>query len=385
MKNRDKILGGLVFTAVMQASVGLAQAADFSVGVVVSSTGSGAVLGIPYKNVFESLPNQIAGQPVKYIVLNDESDVTTGVRNAKKLVEESNVDILIGSNSVPVTQALMRVAAEYKTPLISLGPIDFDAKKDPWTFSIPQPIPLMMGAVLEDMKKNGVKKVGYIGFADAWGDSVYKAVAEQKIIDGLEITTDERYQRNDVSIIAQTLKIMRTQPDAVVVGASGASGALPHISLRDKGYQGMIYNTHGSVSQDFIRIGGKQVADAIAPAGPYLFASQLAESNPVKANATKYFEMYDAAYGKEARSPFAGYAYDAYLLLEAVLPKVAAAAEPGTEAFRAKLRDSLEQDVKEVVGTQGVYTMTETDHNGLDERARILVQVKDQKWRVKAD
>ena len=150
MKNRDKILGGLVFTAVMQASVGLAQAADFSVGVVVSSTGSGAVLGIPYKNVFESLPNQIAGQPVKYIVLNDESDVTTGVRNAKKLVEESNVDILIGSNSVPVTQALMRVAAEYKTPLISLGPIDFDAKKDPWTFSIPQPIPLMMGAVLEN-------------------------------------------------------------------------------------------------------------------------------------------------------------------------------------------------------------------------------------------
>lgn len=385
MKRRDKILGGLFFAVALQASVGIAQSAEFSVGVVVSTTGSGAVLGIPYKNVFESLPKDIAGHSVKYIVLNDESDVIAGVKNAKKLVEENHVDIIVGSNSVPVTRALMRVAEEYKTPLISLGPLDLDAQKDPWTFSIPQPIPLMMGAVLEDMNKKAIKKVGYIGFADAWGDSVYRALTDQKIVENLEVTTDERYQRNDVGVTAQTLKIIMTQPDAVVVGASGAAGALPHIALREKGYKGVIYNTHGSVSPDFIRIGREHVENAIAPAGPFLFAAQLTEDNPVKANAMTYFDLYDQAYGKEARSPFAGYAYDAYLLLQAVLPKVMAEAEPGTEAFRVKLRNSLEQDVQGVVGTQGVYTMTATDHNGLDERARILVEVKDKKWLIKTD
>lgn len=383
MKVRNKMVSGLLFLTVLSTPFSMLQAAEISVGVIVSTTGPGAVLGIPYKNVFASLPNEIAGNPVKYVVLNDESEVTTGVRNAKKLIDETQVDVLVGSNSVPVTKALMRVAEESKIPLLSLGPIDLDAGSDPWTFSIPQPIPLMMGAVLQDMKESKVKKVAYIGFADAWGDSVHKALTEQNVVENLDITTNERYQRNDVSVIAQVLKVLSTNPDVVVVGASGAPSALPHIALREKGYKGVIYHTHGSVSGDFIRIGGSYVEGAIAPAGPFLFADQLSENNEVKTTASKYLALYDASYGKEARSPFAGYAYDAYLLLQAVLPEVLDQAKPGTEIFREKLRSALEQNAQEVVGTQGVYNMTVADHNGLDERARILVQVNNKQWLIK--
>lgn len=382
MKIRGKVVASLLSITALSAALNVVQAKEIAVGVVVSTTGPGAVLGIPYRNVFASLPKSIAGLPVNYVVLNDESDTTIGVKNAKKLIDETKVDILVGSNSVPVTKALMGVVAESRVPLLSLGPIELDATQHPWVFSIPQPIPLMMGAVLQNMQDLGIKKVGYIGFSDAWGDSVYGALTQQNRVEGLTVTTNERYQRNDVSVVAQTLKVISTAPDAVVIGASGAPSALPHITLREKGYKGQIYHTHGSVSEDFIRIGGQYVEGAIAPAGPFLFAEQLADDNEIKNTARTYLNLYDAAYGKEARSPFAGYAYDAYLLLEAVLPQVLEQAEPGTADFRVALRNALEGGVNEVVGTQGVYSMTATEHNGLDDRARILVKVKDKQWRI---
>ncbi|WP_397474566.1 ABC transporter substrate-binding protein [Pusillimonas sp.] len=383
MKITVKLAAGAVAAALL-ALAGMA-AAQVSVGVVVSTTGPGAVLGIPYRNVFDILPKEIAGEPVQYIVLDDASDVTTGVRNAKKLIEENKVDVLVGSNSVPVTRAMMQTAVESQLPVIALSPMQLDGAEHPWAFGVPQPMPLMMGAVLEHMKQNGVQKVGYVGFADAWGEAVHKTLDSQDVVEGLELTSNERYQRNDVSLTTQALKIIAGKPDAVVVGGSGAPGALPHIALSERGYKGTVYNTHGSVSGDFIRIGGAHAEGAVAPTGPYLFAGQLADDNPIKPVAAKYLAMYDEAYGASARSPFAGYAFDTYLLLQAALPKALEAALPGTPEFRQALRDSLENNVKDVVGTQGVYTMTPQDHNGLDHRARVLVQVKDGKWALMND
>src|SRR5690606_18436139 len=211
---------------------------------------------------------------------------------------------------------------------------------------------------------------------DAWGEAVHKTLDPQDVVPGLELTSNERYQRNDVSLTTQALKIVAAKPDAVAVGGSGAPGALPHIALSERGYKGTVYNTHGSVSGDFIRIGGAHAEGAIAPTGPFLFAAQLPDENPIKPVATKYLAMYDEAYGASARSPFAGYAFDAYLLLQAAVPSALKTATLGTPEFRQALRDALENDVKGVVGTHGVYTMTPEDHNGLDHWARVLVEVK---------
>ena len=301
----SKLANGIVVAALF-ASCGTA-AAQVTVGVVVSTTGPGAVLGIPYRNVFEILPKEIAGEPVQYIVLDDASDVTTGVRNAKKLIDENKVDVLVGSNSVPVTRAMMQAVAEAQLPLLALSPMQLDGAEHPWAFGIPQPMALMMGAVLEHMKQEDVRNVGYIGFADAWGEAVYKTLEQQDVVPGLRLTSNERYQRNDVSITTQALKIIAGKPDAIVVGGSGAPGALPHIALSERGYKGTVYNTHGSVSGDFIRIGGTHAEGAVAPTGPFLFAAQLPDDNPIKPVAAKYLAMYDDAYGVQARSPFAGH------------------------------------------------------------------------------
>ena len=68
-------------------------------------------------------------------------------------------------------------------------------------------------------------------------------------------------------------------------------------------------------------------------------------------------------------------------MLQQALPVALKIAKPGTEAFRVALRDALEQQ-RDVVGCQGVFNMSPSNHNGMDERARVLVTVKDGKFRL---
>ena len=174
---------------------------------------------------------------------------------------------------------------------------------------------------------------------------------------------------------------MAADPDAVVVGGSGTGGALPHIGLVERGYQKQIYHNHGTVNREFIKVGGKDVEGAIAPTGPLIVAEDLPADNPVKKVALDFVTRYEQTFGPGTRNGFAGYSYDGFLLLDAAVPIAAKQAKPGTPEFRQALRDALE-NVKNVVGTHGVYNMTPKDHNGLDQRARVLVRVENGEWRL---
>lgn len=355
--------------------------ADVTVGVTLGATGPGASLGIHYKNAFQLMPKTLGGQPVKYIILEDGSDATNAGKNARKLISEDNVDVIMGSNGVPSSLQIAQVATETQTPYLCLTPINVKPDQYKWTFSVPQPTELMMSAVAEHMKANGVKTVGFIGFSDAWGDLMYKATEHWAQKYGYKVVTNERYARADTSVTGQVLKIMAANPDAVVVGGSGTGGALPHIALVDRGYKGTIYHNHGTVNAEFIKVGGKKVEGAIAPTGPLIVPEELPASNPVKKVALDFTTRYEKAFGAGSRNAFAGYSADAVHLLGAAIPAAMKKAKPGTPQFRAALRDALEH-VKNVVGTHGVYNPTPENHNGEDERARVLVRVENGKWRL---
>ena len=376
MKNR--IAGVLAAAAVVLPAAVLAEVV---VGVQITATGSAAAIGIPYRNTFALLPKTVAGETIRYVVLDDASDTTTAVRNARKLVTEDKADILIGSTITPASLAVAEVAAETKTPQISLAPVVAPPDKFPWVFAVPQAVPVMIDAVVEDMKAKGVKTVGYIGFNDSWGEIVYKGLAAATERAGIKIVANERFARTDTSATAQALKIMSESPDAVLVGGSGTPSTLPQITLRERGYKGLVYQTHGSIGRDFIRVGGKNVEGARAPTGPLMVAEDLPDSNPIKKVSTDFFKQYESAYGAGTRNAFSGYSYDAFLLLQAALPAALAKAKPGTPEFRQALRDALE-NVKEVVGTHAVYTMSPKDHNGIDNRSRVMVQVANGEWKL---
>ena len=372
------------WTAVALACAFAATAAkaEITIGVSLGTTGPGASLGIPYKNAFTLMPKTLGGEPVRYIILDDESKPDGAAKNARKFVTDDKVDAMMGSNGVPSGVAMAQVAGETKTPLVSLTPLPpLAPERAFWTFIIPQPTELMMSAVAENMKGKGIKTVAFIGFSDTWGDLVYNAITGLAPKYGYKVVTNERYARADTSVAGQTLKIMAASPDAVVVGGSGSPAATPQIALVDRGFKGPIYHNHGTVNLAFIQTAKKDAEGAIAPTGALIVAEQLPADFPTKAVSLDFVKRYEAAYGPGSRNAFAGYSYDGMLVLDAAAKVALQKAKPGTPEFRAALRDALEH-VTNVIGTHGVYNMTPENHNGLDERARVLVQVVDGQWRL---
>lgn len=368
------------FAAVM-AAFAMTSIAQVKVGVITGATGPGASLGIPYKNTFSVLPKTLGGQPVQYVVMDDATDPTNAVRLARKLIVEDKVDLLIGSSSVPAATAITDVAAELKTPQLALSPVGGAASKNPWVFSIPQPVNVMMGAVAENMKASGIKTVGYIGFSDSWGDLVLAGLKANADAAGIKIIAEERYGRLDTSVAGQVLKVLAANPDAVVVGGSGTPGALPQMTLLERGYKGKVYHNHGVINKDFLRVGGKSLEGAMAPTGPVMVAEQLPDTNVTKKVSLEFTKAYEGAFGPGSRNAFAAYSYDAYLLADQAVAVASKKAKPGTPEFRQAVRDALES-TKELVGTHGVYNMTPTDHAGVDNRARVLVKVEAGDWKL---
>ena len=375
---KRKLLLALGLSMLLSGSLA---AQEINIGFTMGTTGPGASLGVHYKNAFQLFPKTLGGQPVKYIMLEDATDATIAAKNARKLITEDKVDAIMGSVSVPSTTQVALIANETRTPMIALSPVALPPDKLEWVFVVPQPVPLMMSAIVEHMKTHKVKTWGYIGFTDSWGDLVLKATEKFTDPDGMKLVASERYARADTSVVGQVLKIVAADPDAVVVGGSGTGGALPHLALVERNYKKQIYHNFGTVNREFIKVGGKAVEGAIASTGPLIVFEELPASNPIKAVAADFVTRYETKFGAGSRNAFAGYSYDGFLLLNAAVPAAMAKAKPGTPEFRQALRDALES-VNNVVGTHGVYNMTPKDHTGLDTRARVLVHVDNGAWRL---
>ena len=372
------------------AALALATAAyaDINVGVTVSATGPAASLGIPEKNTIALMPTTIAGQKINYIVLDDASDTTAAVTNARKLINEHKVDVLLGSTTTPNSLAMIDVAAESQTPMISMAASarivePQDAKKR-WVFKTPQNDIMMAIAIAQHMANNGIKSVAFIGFADAYGEGWLQEFQKAAGIKSLNVVAVERYNRTDTSVTGQVLKVQAAKPDAVLIAGSGTPAALPQKSLRERGYTGKIYQTHGVANNDFLRVGGKDVEGTILPAGPMLVAAQLPADHPVRKSALAYVNAYEAKYGKGSVSTFGGHGWDAGLLVERAATEALKKAQPGTPAFRAAMRDALE-GVKELAGAHGIFNMSAADHNGLDQRGRVMVTISNGTWKYIGD
>jgi branched-chain amino acid transport system substrate-binding protein len=374
---------GLVF-GIASTLVGLgatAASAQIKIGAIISITGPTAALGVGYKSAFATFPAEIDGKSVTYIIRDDAADASQAVTIAQRMIEEDHVDAIIGPSLTACAYAVQPIATAAKVPMVVTSPLDYDPVKNPYTFTAVQPVSLMVNAVIADMAKRGVKTVAYIGFADGFGDQVYDATKAGADKAGIEVVANERYARTDTSAESQVLKVMTKKPDAVMIGGSGTPGALPDMALHRRGYKGLIYGNHGMVSPAFLRVGGAAVEGTIAVTGPVVVYDQLPENNLSRGPSTTFMKALIEKVGPDAVSPFAGYSEDAFLLIQGAVPAALKAGAPGTEAFRAALRDSLEK-THDLVGTHGVYSMSPTNHNGMDDRARVLVQAVDGKWKL---
>src|ERR1700676_2382932 len=377
-KSRKKFYLSAVAIAASFALPGLpalAQTNEITIGISISTTGPAAALGIPERNALEFVPKEIAGVPLKIIVLDDGGDPTNATTNARRFVTESKADIIMGSSTTPPTIAVSNVANEAGIPHLGLSPFPITPERAKWSVDMPQPVPIMGKVLYEHMKAHNIKTVGYIGYSDSYGDLWFNDFKNQGVPMGMTLVDEERFARPDTSVAGQVLKLVAANPDAILVGASGTAAGLPQTALRERGYKGLIYQTHGAASMDFIRISGPAAEGVIMASGPVMSPETQPDSALTKKPGLALNAAYEAKYGPNSRSQFAGHSYDAFLVLERIIPVALKTAKPGTPEFREAIRQALITE-KELAASQGVYNFTEQDRYGLDDRSRILLTVK---------
>jgi branched-chain amino acid transport system substrate-binding protein len=379
MKKNYLAAAALAAGLALPGSPALAQTNEIVIGITIVTTGPAAALGIPERNSLEFVAKEIGGVPLKVIVLDDGGDPTTATTNARRFVTESKADIIMGSSTTPPTIAVSTVANEAGIPHFGLAPFPINEARMKWSVAMPQPIPIMGKVLYEHMKAHAIKTVGYIGYSDSYGDLWANDFKAQAVPMGMSLVDEERFARTDTSVTGQVLKLVAANPDAILVGASGTAAGLPQTALRERGYKGLIYQTHGAASMDFIRIAGAAAEGVLMASGPVMDPEDQPDSALTKKPGLALNKAYEAKYGPNSRSQFAGHSYDAFLILERVIPVALKKAKPGTPEFREAIREALLTE-RDIAASQGVYNFTEKDRYGLDDRSRILLTVKDGKY-----
>ncbi len=355
--------------------------ADITIGVTLPMTGPASGLGIPMNNQFKLWPATIAGEKVKLVILDDATDPTNAVKNARRFVTDDKVDLIIGSAATPGAIAVADVAVETQTPQLAASPAQLPPGKDTWTFRLPQSNAVMSHAVVAHMVKQGVKTVGFLGYTDAYGEGWLKDFTPLAEKAGIKVVATERFARTDTSVTAQALKLVSANPDAMLIVASGSGAAMPHKAVVERNFKGKIYQTHAAATRDLMRVGGKDVEGAFVVSGPVIAPEQLPESHPSKKTAVDFVTQYEKANGPGSRNQFAGHAYDALVALQKAVPIALKKAKPGTKEFRAALREAFET-MGRTVFAHGVMNWTKDDHWGYTNETGVIVKVVNGDWKV---
>jgi len=355
--------------------------ADLTVGVVLPLTGPASGLGIPMKNQIALWPKSIAGENLKVVVLDDATDPTTGVKDAQRLVTEDKVDVIIGSAATPVAIPMADVAAESGTVQLAASPAGLPPGKDKWTFRLPQSNDVMAYAVVQHMKSQKIKTIGFLGYTDAYGELWLKALTAEAEKNGMKIVAAERFGRADTSVTAQVLKLTSANPDAILIVASGSGAGMPQKAVMERGYKGKVYQTHAAATQDLMRTAGKDAEGAFVVSGPATVAEQLPESHPSKKAAVAFVTQYEKAYGPNSRNQFAAHSADALTILEKAVPIALKKAKPGTPEFRAALRDALETMGRTTIA-HGVLEWTPQNHWGYTNETGVMLKVVNGQFKV---
>ncbi len=375
-----KLRKSLIAAAILATSTGTVLA-DITIGVSLPLTGPTSALGIPIKDAIALWPKTIAGEKLKVIILDDATDPTNAGKNARRFVTEDKVDILMGSAATPTANAVAAVASETGTMHITFAPIDVSVTKSPWSYNMPQSTLVMSHAIVAHMKKMGVKSVGFLGYTDAYGELFLRDMKVKMTGTPMKFVAEERFARTDTSVTAQALKVTATNPDAILIVASGSGAAMPHKALIERGYKGKIYQTHGAASMALIRVGGKDVEGAYVVSGPGTVAEQLPADHPSKKVALTHVTAWEKLNGPNSRNPFAGHAYDASIILEKIVPVALKKAKPGTADFRGALREALEK-AGPIALYHGTVNYTATNHAGYTDDTGVMLKIVDGGWKL---
>jgi branched-chain amino acid transport system substrate-binding protein len=362
---------------------------ELRIAAIIAVTGAASALGAPERNAVELFDKTWSNRDdlpfrIKVISYDDGSDPTKSVSLTRKAIEEDKVHVVVCCTTTPSSMAIIDTVSAAKVTMISMASsvtIIEPASARPFTFKTPTSDKLMLQRTLDYMKRQGIKKIGFFGLEDAYGEGGLKELQNVAKDLGLELAATERFARQDTSFTPQALRLKQAGLDAVYVHAIPPSADLAHEALKRVGYTGPIYHGGGSSINAFVDIGKANVEGAIVGVGALNVYDQIKKDNPLRPVLAKFAELYDGAYGKGKVDLFAGQSWDAMVLAVNAYQSAAGAGAKADDlaGTRIAIKDAMER-TKEWPAVCGVFNITPADHLGLDKRSTFLSQIKGGKF-----
>lgn len=360
---------------------GSSSGTPYKIGAIFAVTGANSPLGTPEKQTVEMMVEQINakgginGHPLQVVIYDNKSDATEAVTLAKKLIEQDNVLAIIGPSGSTDSVAIVDTVMKAGIPLITCAASDAITKPvsdRKWVFSSPQLSSLAVDRIIDYLSKTTIKKVAILADSNAFGSQGRDALLAALPKVGITISADDKYNTSDTDMTAQLTKIKGTEAQAVICWGTNPAPALIAKNLQQLSMTIHLINSHGIANQAFITLAGDAANGVIFPAGKLLVADQLDDSDPQKALLLQYKKDFEAKYGAGTANTFGGHAYDALNMVVKALTSAG--------ADKAKIRDYLETNIKNFVGTGGVFNISATDHNGLTKDAFVMIKIDKGKW-----
>ncbi|MFO1079096.1 MAG: ABC transporter substrate-binding protein [Reyranellaceae bacterium] len=359
------VLFGLSATAAWAQGAATPAGDPVKVGVIVSTTGAGAGLGIPERNgllLAEKDINAkggINGRPLKLIVEDDASNPDTALSKANDLVFGQKVVALIGPSMTASTVAVGGVTHANKIPQIAftgLGPaIERDRK---CLAHILPPQKLNAQALLEYAKEIKATKLGVLH------DAGYGAVvlAELKpMLDkyGVKLVAVEKFEIGATDTTTQAAKVKAAQPDAVLIIATSAT---PFRNVRQIQMTQPVIAAIGSSSYEYVNAMGVGANNVVIP-------EFLVGEDPLPSQ-KDFVETYKKAYNATPKN-FEAAAWDAAHLLAAAIAKA------GPDAGGEKICEAMRQPY---TGVMASYNFGADDLTGIPMSSYVYSKLVDGKY-----
>ena len=369
----------------------------YKVGAIFALTGFNSELGETQPLTVNMMRDQINaagginGHKLEVTIYDNESDKVKAATLADTLIEQG-VLAIIGPTGTGDSMAAKVEAANAQVPLVSCAAgsvIVEPAGSNTWIFSSPQLDFVAVERVYTYLQQGNLTKIAIIcdtaGFGAAGRDLLIKPEMLNKygltIAGGVGGDGDQRYGPYDVDMQAQLTKIKNTDAEVVICWGTNPGPATIARNMQTLKMTIPLVCSHGIAFKAFIDNAGQAANGVVFPCGKLPIVDYLPDTDLQKELLLEYRADFEAKYGIGKANTFGGHAYDALSIVVKALGNMTEGLS--TSEARAFIRDYIENDIKDFVGTGGIFNMSPQDHNGLPrtpEEGMILVKIDNMKW-----
>lgn len=355
------------------------------IGAVFSESGGAASLGKPEMDTLNMLVEQvneeggINGRTIELFAYDDKSDQNEAVLITRRLIEQDNVVTIIGGTISGNSMAMIPQVERAEIPYISVAAskqinAPDDGSSRHWTFKTAQGDDVVMPRVLQYLKDNGLTNIAFLNVANPFGSNGHLEFEALKDEFGINELIHEEFEATVTDASAMLTRVRRAEPEAIIVWGTSQESAVVTRNIRDLGIDVPIINSHGIGNMQFIELAGSGAEGVLFPAGRLLVVDELSDDDQQKDLLVTYKNDFESKFDYGA-STFGGHAWDAFEILKNALEAV------GDD--KTAIRDHIENQMKDLVGTGGIFNFSPEDHNGLTLEGLVMIEIKDGNWKIK--